>query len=394
MTTIAHLRLWGPSQLGFTDHLMPPGLGPFIFLVQRAMMRAMGPDPEAVEEILRKLGVPEDAIERARGREDPLSAFFESMPIRGAADRTVSPAQIEAQGGMPVAQAQELMRAFGLPPPDADEPAFTPGEAHALSELWRHQEVWPFELGIQIARLYGRLLARIAQASVTQWLAVAEPRLRAAEPDEARRTIAAADSFDRLLPVADALLSGVHRRWVERETAQIAVRAAESGAAARLLAGVAEVSILFCDLKDFTAFADRQGDGAAVRIIDRFASTVMDKRGDQAGLTKLLGDGFMLVYPEPAAAVAAGRRIIEEMRSSTQPGVHASVHHGPAVPREGDYFGQAVNLAARLLVLADCDELLATAPVVERARGFEWEHCGSERMRGFSDEVQVYRLKG
>jgi class 3 adenylate cyclase len=358
------------------------------------MMLLMAREPDPVEDILRAAGVPEEAIERARGRDDPLGAFFESMPVRGAADRTVSPAELEADGGMPAAQSQELMRAFGLRAPGADEPAFTPDEAEALNELWRHQDIWPFDLGIQIARLYGRLLARIAQASVAQWLAVAEPRLRAAEPDEGRRTIAAADSFDRLLPVADALLAGVHRRWVEREAAQIAVRAAESGPAAALLSGVAQVSILFCDLKDFTAFADRQGDGAAVRIIDHFASTVMEARGEEAGLTKLLGDGFMVVYPEPASAVAAGRRIIQEMHSSTEPGVHASVHHGAAVPREGDYFGQAVNLAARLLVLAERDELLATTPVVEGSPEFEWEHCGSEQMRGFADEVQVYRLKG
>src|ERR1700731_5388012 len=159
------------------------------------MMPVMGSEPETTEEVLRAVGVPEEAIQRAHGREDPLSAFFESMPIRGADDRTVSPAQLQAEGGMPVAQSRELMRAFGLPPPEADEPAFTPDEAEALAQLWRHQDVWPFDLGIQIARLYGRLLARIAQASVQQWLAVAEPRLRAAEPDAARRTIAAADSF-------------------------------------------------------------------------------------------------------------------------------------------------------------------------------------------------------
>jgi adenylate cyclase len=353
----------------------------------------MGPDMDATEEILRAIGVPEEAIEQSRRHGDPLGAFFEFLPLRAAADRTVSAAEIEARGGMPVERAQELMRAFGLPAPDPEEPAFSSEEAAALTELWRQQELWPFEEGVQIARLYGRLMARIAQASVQQWLTVVGPRLGDIEPDVARRTIAAADSFDRLLPVADALLTGVHRRWVEREAAQIAIRNAESGPAAELLRGVSQVTILFCDLKDFTAFADRQGDGAAVRIIDRLAGTVIEERGEDAGLTKLLGDGFMIVYPDPAPAVRAGQRIIAAMRSPGQPGVHASIHHGPALPREGDYFGSAVNLAARLLTLAERDELLATTPVVERCPEFEWEHCGSERMRGLSDEVQVFRLR-
>jgi adenylate cyclase len=378
--------------LDWSDHLMPEPRELTHSLPERHHAR-MSSEPEAVSDVLRALDVPEEAIERAMRHGDPLAALFESMPVRTASDRTISPAQIEAGGGMPVARTDELMRAFGFRAPDPDEPAFTSREADALTELWRHQDIWPFELAVQMARLYGRLLARIAQASVQQWLAVSEPRLRAAEPDEPRRTVAAADSFDHLLPVADVLLSGVHRRWVERETAQLAIRAAEAGPAAELLSHMAQVSILFCDLKDFTAFADRQGDGAAVKIIDRFAHTVTEERGETAGLTKMLGDGFMLVYPEPMAAVEAGRRIIERMRAPGQPGVHASVHHGPAVPREGDYFGGAVNLAARLLALAERDELLATAPVIDGCPDLRWEHRGSEQVRGVSDEIQIYRLR-
>ena len=352
----------------------------------------MDSDADAVEEVLRDFGVPDEAIKTAVERGDLLAAFFESLPARGSADRTVTASEIEARGGMPVEQAQELMQAFGLPVPAPDERAFSPTEAQALTELWRQQDIWPFELGIQIGRLYGRLLARIAQASVQQWFAAAEPRLRAAEADERRRALATAQSFDRLLPVADALLTGVHRRWLEREAAQLALRNVESGAGPELLSSAVEVTILFCDLKDFTAFADRQGDGAAVRIIDEFASTVTRERGEEARLTKLLGDGFMLIYPEPPPAVRAGRRIIEAMHVPGRPGVHASVHHGSAVLREGDYFGSAVNLAARLLAIAARDELLATEPVVRCSDEFSWEHCGSERMRGVSEQVEVFRL--
>jgi class 3 adenylate cyclase len=294
---------------------------------------------------------------------------------------------------LPVERLQELMLAMGLPAPEPHEPAFTPEEAQAFTDMWHQRDLWPFEEVIQIGRLYGRLLARIAQASVHQWFAVAGPRLQAAEADEAERARVAAESFDRLLPADDAIITGVHRRWVEREAAQTAVRSAEAGAAPGLLSGLAEVSILFCDLKDFTAFADRQGDGAAISIIDRFASTVTRERGERVGLTKLLGDGFMLVYPEPVSAVEAATRIMRAMSAPEEPALHASIHHGRAIPREGDYFGGAVNLAARLLVLAEGDELLVTQPVVEHCPDFHWEHCGSERVRGVSDQVEVFRLR-
>src|SRR5207248_288242 len=87
----------------------------------------------------------------------------------------------------------------------------------------------------------------------------------AAEPDEARRTIAAAGSFDRVPPAADALLAGVHRPWVERDTAPIAVRAAGSGAAAALRGGAAQVSTRRRAPQHLPACGQRRGAGRAGR---------------------------------------------------------------------------------------------------------------------------------
>jgi adenylate cyclase len=357
------------------------------------MNASEGAEPDEIVEVLRTFGVPEEAIERAVARGDALGAFFETLPLRGDAGRTVTATDIEAAGGMPADKVKQIAHAFGFPGSAREEPAFTPQEAEMLNELWRLRDVWPFELSVQIGRVYGRLLARIANASVQQWFSVVAPRLQAAAPEEGERARTAAETFERLLPVADALLIGVHRRWIEREAAQIAVRTAERGRGDGALSGSVEVSILFCDLKDFTAFADRQGDAAAVQIIDRFAAVVTRENGPEARLTKLLGDGFMCAYPDPELAVQAGARIIAAMRAPDQPGVHASVHHGLAIPREGDYFGSAVNLTARLLGAADRDELVATREVVERCRDLEWVPAGTVHVRGVTGNVEVFKLR-
>src|SRR5690349_9397527 len=73
--------------------------------------------------------------------------------------------------------------------------------------------------------------------------------------------------------------------------------------------------------------------------------------------------------------------------------IHASVHTGPAVARDGDYFGHTVNLAARLLDSARGDELLATEEVVRAtADGFGWRHLGLQAVRGFGDPIDVWSL--
>jgi len=352
-------------------------------------------EQESVEPLagmLRRFGVSEPAIARAIELGESEAGIAEIIPARGAASRTVSAAQIEASGGMPVERIGELMEAFGIPLLVAEEPAFTPDEARVLEQLWRLRDVWPLELSVQLGRIYGRLLARIANASVQLWTSVVEPRLQAADLDDRLRLLAAAETFDALLPVADTLLIGIHRRWVEREASQIAIRGAEREAGEEALPDAVEVSILFCDLKDFTAFADRQGDSAAVRIIDQFARVVTREHGPEARLTKWLGDGFMLVYPIPGLAVAAGVRIIDGMRGPDRPGVHASVHHGHAIPREGDYFGSVVNLTARLLGEAGRDELVATRAVAERCPDVTWQPGGTHRLRGVDAPVEMFKL--
>ena len=82
------------------------------------------------------------------------------------------------------------------------------------------------------------------------------------------------------------------------------------------------------------------------------------------------------------------------MRAPATLSAHASVHHGRAIARDGDYFGSAVNLTARLLGAAERNELVGTRPVVERTGdGFDWQRVGKREVRGVARPVEVFRLQ-
>jgi adenylate cyclase len=348
-----------------------------------------------VVETLKALGVSEETIERALERGDPQAAIFDEILMPAIAERTVSAVEIAERGGIPVTTNLSVMQAFGLPTPRPQEPYFTPQEADALVEIGRLGDLWPEEVMIQVSRVYGRLLARIAQTEIQLFRLHVERRLLAEGKDPLAALRRVQDAFARLLPVSEPILVGVHRRWVEHELAQAAVREAETETGSGSLPGAVKVTFLFCDLKDFTAYADREGDQAAVNVIDRFAHTVVRQRGPGFHFTKALGDGFMLVYDDAHSAVSAGGRVVDAMRGIDTPGVHASVHSGVALVREGDYFGSAVNLAARLLLAAERDELVATQPVVDATgKTFLWDPAGTRQVKGMADPVELYRLRG
>jgi adenylate cyclase len=317
-------------------------------------------------------------------------AVFDSVLLQGIAERTVSRRDIEEEAGMSAAEFERIIEPWGLPAPEPDQPAFTREEADVFVRLKQLEDVWPPDVAVQAGRVYGRLLARIAQTELQLFRVYVVPRLRAEGRNADETLRAARDAFEALLPLADPLLTGVHRRWLEHELAQEAVMTAELGGD---LPGSVDVTFLFCDLKDFTAFADSHGDTAAVTAIDHFADSVIRERGMEFRFMKALGDGFMLAYSDPCAAVGAGDRIIKAMQVPHMPRVHASAHRGTAIVREGDYFGGSVNLAARLLNAADRDELIATASVVESTDDeFSWEPIGPHRIRGVAEMIDVYRL--
>ena len=350
--------------------------------------------PEIVE-VLRSLGISDEIVERALERGDPIAAVFEQVLSPQMAERTVTAAEIECA-------RRRQRRAVRRPVRRLRAPGHRAGRAclHATRRPRRWSgwailsDIYPPEIAIQVARVYGRVLARIAQAEIQLFRTYVEPKLRAEPGDSYAAVSAIQAAFSELLPLTDPLLTGVHRRWVEHQVMQAAVGDAETGSSAPL-PGAVEVTFLFCDLKDFTKYVDLEGDEAGVAAIDRFTDVVVQQRGQRFRFAKLLGDGVMLVYGDPADAVRAGAGIIDAMPSDDMPPVHASVHRGVAIAREGDYFGHAVNLAARVLGIAGPGELLATRQVIDRLRDdFGWERAGAVRVRGIAGLVELFRLQG
>jgi class 3 adenylate cyclase len=268
------------------------------------------------------------------------------------AERTVTAAEVQEAAGLTVEETAALIEAFGLPVPDPATPSLTPQEAEVLIEVGRLQDIWPLEVRIRVARVMGRHLSRIAQAQVQQFLHQFGPELNSPPAQRLASLRAVQAAFARLLPLAEQFLVGVHRRWLEHELGQAAVRQAEDADGDLALPGAVEVTIAFCDLKDFTAYTDLAGDAAAVTAVEQLGELVMRERCRKLRFMKALGDGFMLCYSDVHEAVGAADRIIEGMRVKTGPGVHAGVHRGIAIARDGDYFGGAVNLAARLAAAA------------------------------------------
>ena len=130
-------------------------------------------------------------------------------------------------------------------------------------------------------------------------------------------------------------------------------------------------TFVFADLVGYTSLTEQRGDDAAARVAHDFwraMSALCREHG--ARQVKAMGDGAMIWAPDAGRAVTLAASAVHELgtRDDLLP-VRVGVHTGPAVMRGGDWYGGAVNLAARLAAAAEPNQALvsgATRPPPRR----------------------------
>ena len=153
-------------------------------------------------------------------------------------------------------------------------------------------------------------------------------------------------------------------------------------------------TFMFADIAGFTALTEAHGDEEAAALAADFYDAVRAELPAYDGAhVKSIGDALMLRVPDPGDAILLGLRIAGElMRDHGAPAVRIGLHHGTAIERGGDYFGAAVNLAARVSAAAVGGEVLLTAQTAALAptlEGVVYESRGRRDLRNIREPVEL-----
>ena len=155
------------------------------------------------------------------------------------------------------------------------------------------------------------------------------------------------------------------------------------------------VAIAFTDLVGFTAFTNANGDEAARAILTehyRRSGPVVRSRGGR--IVKRLGDGLLISFPEPEAAVLA---CLELAEAAPQPlELRAGVHVGEVAVLHEDIIGNAVNVAARVTEDAKPGEVLVTGAVCEAIGdlpGVTLGRTSRRNLKGIAERVPVCSVR-
>lgn len=155
------------------------------------------------------------------------------------------------------------------------------------------------------------------------------------------------------------------------------------------------LTIVFTDLEGFTRFTSREGDDAARTLLDRHHKTVGPLIRSRGGrIVKKIGDGLLLTFSAPEAAVLAAIEIGEADHGDLR--LRAGIHHGEAVVMGNDLVGHDVNVAARVTDSAKGGETLATTDVrsvVGPIPGVTFGRARRRSFKGVAESVSVCPVK-
>src|SRR5574337_1254670 len=174
---------------------------------------------------------------------------------------------------------------------------------------------------------------------------------------------------------------------------------------------IVERTVLFADLRGSTALYETLGNAEATSVVTHAVALMARAVADAGGqLVKTLGDGLMAIFETSPLGVQSAQTMHEALETLVSRGsergasrglralrLQVALARGEVVEMGGDCFGDAINVAARLVDHAGDNETLVTGEVLRGlAPALQRRFRSLDRMhlRGRAEPVQVHVLGG
>jgi adenylate cyclase len=365
----------------------------------------LGPDEEdrftsgdvrraGLVESLTAAGIPLDGLGAAI-RDGQVSLDFLDAPAfeRFSAFSSVTFARYAERSGVPVQLLMLIREAAGFPAPLPDDRIRDEEMPYAeMIETAVKAGFRPASLQ-QLMRVQGDSLRRMAETESTVWQSeVISPAMEAGKrPDE----ILGIDFGDRMSMLMEQAVIGMYhlqqsQAWGSNIIEGLEMMLAAAGLHTRLDHPPA---MCFLDITGYTRLTQERGDAAAAQLAEQLGRLVQRTSVKYGGRpVKWLGDGVMFHFPNPGPGVVAALEMAAGVVEAGLPPAHVGLHAGPVIFQDGDYYGQTVNVAARIADYARPGEVLVSQEVVEASGGVEvaFREIGPVELKGVSGAMRLH----
>jgi adenylate cyclase len=323
-----------------------------------------------------------------------LPGVASDLVTRGRTEE-ITVADVAARAGAPTARVMRTLLAAGIP---AKEETVVPADLVSFMAAFEQGAALMGEEAIlAFTRVLGAAANNVAEAAIAIFFAELGPGTGREGLDELARAKLAEAATTAFVAVPDVLALLVMNAF---ERAQRRAETARSWLDSSLPADAASegptevVALGFVDLVGSTAW----GQSIALRdqslALTRFESAAWTSAVLGGGrVIKTIGDEVFFAAPTADAACRIGLEICQAVgQDEVLPPARGAVGVGPAISREGDYFGPLVNLLARLVKFGDPGEVVVTEAVARQLPHEIWDmrQLQPAELRGIAEPVAAF----
>jgi adenylate cyclase len=282
--------------------------------------------------------------------------------LSGDAPRRTA-AQVAASVGITEDDLIELWTAVGLPAPTPGETMLSADDEQVLVAFVAAREVFGHEPVVRFARVFGGAVGRIAEAAFTLFTINVEDPIVARGGEELDVTRAA----DRSLSVM-GVLPGMFQALLRRHALDT-IRRLNSAHGGMESHAQLELTVGFADLVGSTEWVRDQDPETLAHSIGRFDELALASLRGPGRIVKSIGDEIMFVTNDPADGCRTALALLEAVTADpVLPTLRVGVASGLMSAIDGDYYGNEVNRAARLVATAAPGEVVVSDVVSALAR--------------------------
>jgi class 3 adenylate cyclase len=311
-----------------------------------------------------------------------------------------------------------MRQAAGLSDPGIDVPCCTEADVVAARAFERLALLFGEAVALQLLRVVGTALARIAEAALSAFAVEVAAPLRELGRASGSVTASASSAYigsgvsgvtrvdgvdlvtARAFTEVAAALPDLGRALdsLLRHHLEAAMHELDATRRGPIGSDVVTVTVGFLDLVDSTSWARARSVHDLASGLGRFAQLANAVAArHRARIVKVIGDEVMLVARDGAAGCACALELVEECaRDGVLPALRGGLATGDVVARDGDYHGEVVHLASRLVKEADPHAIIVDADTRSRARahparasGLAFHSVGLRYLRGFDEPIEL-----
>jgi adenylate cyclase len=303
----------------------------------------MAPEFVGLRELLIELGVAPEAIDRATG--DGTLELLALERVVSLEEVRYDIDEVAHLSGVDADSIRSYWRALGFPEPLSGQAVFTDSDIAMLSAVVSFivEGTLDPDLAVQMARVIGSAMDKVATAQVD----ALETRREEREAGEVPPLLGAARSTAELLSLMPKVMEFVWRRQLAAAARRRMMRAAASEEGTGVIVG-------FADLVGFTAKTQQLTEHELAEVVRRFETVAYDVVSAHEGrVVKMIGDEVMFLHHDIGEGAELALDLAERFRDDPiLSDVRVGLACGPVLERDGDVYGNVVNLANRIVSVA------------------------------------------